>query len=609
MVARAMTRPRALALALLCTFAGACLADQGEAPVARALASGAAKAAGPLSFVNEAAQRVDTIPDSQNRFDALFVDFNSDGCPDAFVVSHSDWGATSRLWNNRCDGSGTFQHVPSSQTSHYIAGSPLISGWVTRLDFNGDGKQDFWGRHGNAMGARYRNGSSNGAHIPRFAAKENGCEGYCAFGDITGSGNLEVVTDTRQVLSMSGQQLRPASGGAAQQVVGDVTGDGWPDIVQPARGGYWRNDRGTLAWVAVPAFAGGSFMQMLLADFDNDGDLDLFYLDGSQFSASDRGLLYRNNGSGGFTDVSSSSGLSSIAVSDYGNIVAADFDNDGWQDLMAAGVGDSVRIYRNNGNMTFTASTSTSFGQASGDGPNGWESGKPRADVADFDNDGRLDIVKTQFQSNLGLWRNTTNTDGNRWMKVRVRGTAGNSDGVGASVRWYRPGTSQLIAHMPVLAGEQHPQTHLHTGLGSHATVDLEVRFPNGGPTHRFANVASNQELIVYRNGCKLDNWRPGNGWPLAAPSNCSFASAPIRRTGGAPLIASGNRPAASTPTAAPALPRQHAAPAIAPVAVGADDAVATSSQTTRQLRITPAALLLWRRFQGWLRVALAELQ
>src|SRR5690606_12604594 len=256
MVARAMTRPRALALALLCTFAGACLADQGEAPVARALASGAAKAAGPLSFVNEAAQRVDTIPDSQYRFDALFVDFNSDGCPDAFVVSHSDWGATSRLWNNRCDGSGTFQHVPSSQTSHYIAGSPLISGWVTRLDFNGDGKQDFWGRHGNAMGARYRNGSSNGAHIPRFAAQENGCEGYCAFGDITGSGNLEVVTDTRQVLSMSGQQLRPASGGAAQQVVGDVTGDGWPDIVQPARGGYWRNDRGTLAWVAVSAFAG-----------------------------------------------------------------------------------------------------------------------------------------------------------------------------------------------------------------------------------------------------------------------------------------------------------------------------------------------------------------
>lgn len=609
MDSRAMTRSRALALALLCACAGACFADQGAAPAARRSAPAQAKAAGPLTFVNEAAQRVDTIPDSQYRFDALFVDFNSDGCPDAFIVSHSDWGASSRLWNNRCDGSGTFQHMSSSQTNHYVSGSPLISGWVTRLDFDGDGKQDFWGRHGNAMGARYRNGSSNGAFVPRFAAKENGCEGYCAFGDITGSGNLEVVTDSRRVLTMAGQQLRAAAGSPAYQVVGDVTGDGWPDIVQPARGGYWRNDRGTLAWVAVPAFSGGSFMQMLLADFDNDGDLDLFYLDGAQFSSSNRGLLYRNNGSGGFTDVSSGSGLSGIAASDYGNIIAADFDNDGRQDLMVAGVGDSVRIYRNNGDMTFTASTSTSFGAASGDGAGGWQSGKPRADVADFDNDGRLDIVKTQFQSNLGLWRNTTNIDGNRWMKVRVRGTSGNSDGVGASVRWYRAGTSQLIAHMPVLVGEQHPQTHLHTGLGNNATVDLEVRFPNGGPTHRFANIASNQEVIVYRNGCKIENWRPGSGWPLTAPSNCSFAGAPLRRNGAAPLTAArgasaGQVTAAAAPTrgASAIVPAASAQPAAGPAA-------AQTSQAPRQLRITPAALVLWRRFHGWLRTALAELK
>src|SRR3546814_13965828 len=100
--------------------------------------------------------------------------------------------------------------------------------------------------------------------------------------------------------------------------------------------------------------------------------------------------------------------------------------------------------------MTFTASTATSFGPAAGEGPDAWQSAKPRADVADFDNDGRLDIIKTQFPSNIGLWRNTVDTEGNRWMKVRVRGGGGNSDGVGASVRWYRPGTSQLVTHLDV---------------------------------------------------------------------------------------------------------------------------------------------------------------
>jgi len=596
MASRAMNRRRALAsTTLACAVAGAgLLGGGGPAP---GVAHAAEKAAGPLTFVNEAAQRLNAIHDSSYRFDALFVDFNSDGCPDAFIVSHSDWGQTSRLWNNRCDGSGNFQYVSPAEGNYYIAGDPLVSGWVTRLDFNGDGKQDFWGRHGQATGGRYRNGSTAGAFVPRFAAKESGCDDYCAYGDITGSGNLEVVNNARRVLNMAGTQLRAASGGSAYPVVGDVTGDGWPDIVQPANGGYWRNDRGTLNWVAVPAFSGGRNMQILLADFNNDGHLDLFYLDGPQFSASNRGLLYRNNGSGGFTDVSAGSGLEGVAASDYGNIIAADFDNDGFQDLLVSGVGYSVRLYRNNGNMTFTASTTTNFGPAGA----GSEGAQPRADVADFDNDGRLDIVKTQAQTNIGLWRNTTNTDTNRWMKVRVRGGGGNSDGVGASVRWYRPGTSQLVAHMPVLTGEQHPLTHLHTGLGTNATVDLEVRFPNGGPTYRYANVASNQEVIVYRDGCLQTNWRPGSGWPLTAPAGCSFsAGQPRRRNGSAPLVPSTTGAAQVAASAAARVP-SAVAPASAAAAVAPAAVPASPARTDRAaIRITPAALVFWRSFKAW---------
>src|SRR3546814_1315663 len=87
-----------------------------------------ARAAGPLTFVNETSQRIDALHDSAYRFDAVFVDFNSDGCQDAFILSHSDLGATSRLWNNRCDGSGSFQYVPSDEARYFIDGQPIMSG-------------------------------------------------------------------------------------------------------------------------------------------------------------------------------------------------------------------------------------------------------------------------------------------------------------------------------------------------------------------------------------------------------------------------------------------------------------------------------------------------
>src|SRR3546814_12490339 len=93
--------------------------------------------------------------------------------------------------------------------------------------------------------------------MPHFARKENGCVGYCAFADFTGGGNLEVVNERRVVPNMAGAELWPASGDNAYQVVGDVTGNGWPDIVQPANGGYWRNDGGTFTLGGVPAFPGG----------------------------------------------------------------------------------------------------------------------------------------------------------------------------------------------------------------------------------------------------------------------------------------------------------------------------------------------------------------
>ncbi|HVV98449.1 MAG TPA: hypothetical protein VHC92_15000, partial [Rhodanobacteraceae bacterium] len=76
-----------------------------------------------LAFSNETTQRVDQTVDTDARFDALWVDFNNDGCYDAFVFDHGDGdgpGSTSRLWVNRCDGSNTFVYTPNTSVHHYI---------------------------------------------------------------------------------------------------------------------------------------------------------------------------------------------------------------------------------------------------------------------------------------------------------------------------------------------------------------------------------------------------------------------------------------------------------------------------------------------------------
>jgi hypothetical protein len=530
MAAGAMNRVLA-AIAAIGTLASigspACLAQSGDLLFADAFEAAAPPPppAGTWAFENVTTQRLDSTPNSSYRFDAAWVDFNNDGCYDAFVFDHSD-SSTSRLWLNRCDGSHRFTLVANDQARYYIStpSNILGSGWMTLLDFNGDGRQDFFLRHAQTPAGRYLNATaaSSAGTLPYFSEKQFGCDNPCAFADINGDGELDIINDTRRVERMLARtQLLPAAGSAGQRIAGDLDNDGWPDLVQPAGGGWWRNDRGTLTWRSA-LFSGG-IDQHALADFDNDGDLDLFSLDGDWTQSSGRALLFANDGTGNFTDVTSGAGLTNVEFgayyTDYGNTIAADLDNDGWQDLVIAGSGysSSVALYRNLGAMRFARMT-VNLG-ASGSGS---EAYKARAGIADFDGDGRLDIAKTQAGTNIGIWRNINATGGNRWMKVRVRGTALNSDGLGTTVRWYIAGTQTLIAHMEVQANVQHAQTWLHAGLGSATTVDVVVRYPHGGPVHTLRGLSSNQEIVVYPNGCSIRNWQAGNGWPLSAPAGCT---------------------------------------------------------------------------------------
>jgi enediyne biosynthesis protein E4 len=134
-------------------------------------------------------------------------------------------------------------------------------------------------------------------------------------------------------------------------------------------------------------------------DFDNDGDLDLLFLNGAPSPSHVRtdpasfNRLYRNNGGPGlsFTDVTASSGLSGEGIPGYPQgIATGDYDNDGFADVYVTNFGENV-LYRNNGDGTFANVTAKS-GTAMPGPPF-----KASACWVDVDNDGWLDLFVTRY--------------------------------------------------------------------------------------------------------------------------------------------------------------------------------------------------------------------
>jgi hypothetical protein len=166
-------------------------------------------------------------------------------------------------------------------------------------------------------------------------------------------------------------------------------------------------------------------------DYDRDGHLDLFianYIDFDPKTAplpqsgpclykglmvacgppglkGGKNILFHNNGDGTFSDISEKAGILKTAGT-YGlGVLVADFDNDGWPDIYVANDSSSSALYKNNHDGTFTDIALEAGVAYSPDG-------KPQAGMgvaaADYDCDGLLDIVKTNFAGDTSsLYHNT----------------------------------------------------------------------------------------------------------------------------------------------------------------------------------------------------------
>lgn len=124
-----------------------------------------------------------------------------------------------------------------------------------------------------------------------------------------------------------------------------------------------------------------------LIDYDNDGWLDIYLVNGSTFAALDgkepapHAALFRNNHDGTFTDVSAKAGVQNDRWG-FG-VAIADYDNDGWPDIFVCNWGKN-RLYRNNHDGTFT-----DVAEKAGVTLGNWSAG---ATWGDYDGDGYPDL-------------------------------------------------------------------------------------------------------------------------------------------------------------------------------------------------------------------------
>jgi hypothetical protein len=209
--------------------------------------------------------------------------------------------------------------------------------------------------------------------------------------------------------------------------VGDYDNDGWDDLFVTYYGKnvlYHNNGDGTFTDVSQKAGVAGKVTRWntgcAFVDYDRDGRLDLFvanYIDMDLATApvpesgpclykgvmvacgppglqGGKNILYHNNGDGTFTDVSEAAGIFR-ANGTYGlGVLTADFDNDGWPDIYVANDSTASALYHNKKNGTFEDVAIEAGCALSPDG-------KPQAGMgvsaADYDLDGNLDLVKTNF--------------------------------------------------------------------------------------------------------------------------------------------------------------------------------------------------------------------
>ncbi len=267
--------------------------------------------------------------------------------------------------------------------------------------------------------------------------------------------------------------------------------------------------------------------QKLLMAPDNYDKFDLSVKSGFHHQYM-RNMLQLNNGNGSFSEIGQVSGISNTDWS--WAALFADYDNDGQKDLyitngylhdytnldflkymddfMATKQGGFQRtdvldlvqkmpssnvknyIFRNNGKLNFKDQT-TNWGM-------GEQSNSSGAAYADLDNDGDLDLVVNNINSPAFIYQNEANHKlNNQFLKVKLNGENANKMGIGAKVYLYSQENTQYQEQMPTRGYQSNVSFTMNFGLGKNTKIDSIKVVWNSNKSQTLKDIQSNQTLIL----------------------------------------------------------------------------------------------------------------
>jgi hypothetical protein len=425
---------------------------------------------------------------------ALWFDFNNDGLPDLFVVRFGH----SILYQNL--GNGKFRDVTKAAgLDRYMNAIKAIA-----FDYDNDGYPDLF------IGSYFQPINIFHPTTPRFFPEsfENANNG----GGVTIFHNNKDGTFT-EVTEQAGIHT---TGWTLDLGHGQANNNGWEDLYVANDFGtdrfYVNNGNGTFTDKTETAtgFDTKKGMNADWGDFDNDGFLDIYVTNITDDYMREGNFLWHNNGNLTFTDLSRETGTYDTGWGWAGKFF--DYDNDGWLDLyvmngwVSAGKENYVpdifamitkpgvdfadarnwppignkslsgyekkRLFHNEGGHIFKD-------EAARHGLDSTKDGRGIA-VADFDNDGRLDLFVTNADDEPFLYRNILPT-GAHWMGFILEGTKSNRFAVGAQVRLTAGGRTYLRYVNGGNGFASQSTMRVYFGLGKNEKIEgVEIRWPSG---------------------------------------------------------------------------------------------------------------------------------